>query len=105
MANEFATAASLDDAVVSVRFFAGVVISLGGAAVSVLAYVLKRQDARLTQVEKDMQDKVSVRDYNATLEALRRDIKEQGALTHEQLSRLSERVDKWLELIIKNGNH
>jgi hypothetical protein len=92
MSDEASAALHIDNAVISVQFVFGLVMSA-------FAWWIKRQDARLSAVEKDVAGKVSMDVHNATLEALRREIREQGQQSAELMTRTHERIDKLLTLI------
>lgn len=92
MTDEVHAALQLDNAVISAQF-------VFGAVMSALAWWVKRQDSRLSEVEKDLASKVSMEVHNSTLEALRREIREQGQQSAELMTRTHERIDKLLTLI------
>lgn len=91
MTDEVHAAFQLDNAVISVQF-------IGGLLMSAMAWWIKRQDGRLTDVEKELANKVSMEVHNATLEALRREIREQGQQSADLMTRTHERIDKLLTL-------
>lgn len=96
MTNEVEHAVQLDNAVISLQF-------VGGLVVAALGWYVRRQDARLDEIEKEVKEKVSLEVHNATLEALRREIREQGQqsteLIMQGLARTHDRVDKLLTII------
>lgn len=92
MSDETSAVFHFDNAVISVQF-------VFGAVMSAMAWWMKRQDGRLTDVEKDLANKVSMEVHNATLEALRLEIREQGQQSQELMTRTHERIDKLLTLI------
>ena len=69
MADETSAVLQLDNAVISAQF-------VFGAVMSAMAYWIKRQDNKIDKLEKEMASKVGLDTYNATLEALRKDIRE-----------------------------
>lgn len=92
MSDETAAVLHLDNAVISVQF-------VFGAAMSAMAWWMKRQTGRVDDLEKEVAGKVSMDVHNATLEALRREIREQGQQSTELMTRTHERIDKLLTLI------
>lgn len=92
MSDETAAVLHLDNAVISVQF-------VFGAAMSAMAWWMKRQTGRVDDLEKEVVTKVSMDVHNATLEALRREIREQGQQSTELMTRTHERIDKLLTLI------
>lgn len=87
MSDETQAALQIDNAVISVQFVLG-------AAMSAIAWWVKRQDSKLSQIEKGLNEKVSMEIYNNTLESLRNDIREQSRETRE-------RIDKLLTILIE----
>lgn len=87
MSDETQAALQIDNAVISVQFVLG-------AAMSAIAWWVKRQDAKLSQIEKGLNEKVGMEIYNNTLESLRNDIREQSRETRE-------RIDKLLTILIE----
>lgn len=92
MSDETTAVLHLDNAVISVQF-------VFGAAMSAMAWWMKRQTGRVDDLEKEVAGKVSMDVHNATLEALRREIREQGQQSTELMTRTHERIDKLLTLI------
>lgn len=92
MTDEANAVLQLDNAVISIQF-------VFGAVMSAMAWWVKRQDAKLSQLEKDVSQKVSLDVHNATLETLRREIREQGQQSTELMTRTHDRIDKLLTLI------
>ncbi len=92
MTDEAHAVFQLDNAVISVQF-------IGGLLMSAMAWLVKRQDGRITDIERELAQKVSLEVHNATLEALRREIREQGQQSTELMTRTHERIDKLLTLI------
>lgn len=81
MSDETQAALHLDNAVISVQF-------VSGAVMSAMGWWIKRQDTKLSKIEADLATKVSMEIYNATLESLRNDIREQSRETRERIDRL-----------------
>ncbi len=92
MTDEAHAVFQLDNAVISVQF-------IGGLLMSAMAWLVKRQDGRITDIERELAQKVSLEVHNATLEALHREIREQGQQSTELMTRTHERIDKLLTLI------
>jgi hypothetical protein len=76
-------------------------VFVAGTIVGAVKWWTVRQDARIAALEnkltdhsREMAGKVSMETYNATLEALRRDIREQSSETRE-------RIDKLLTILIE----
>lgn len=81
MSEEAGAVLQLDNAVISLQFVLG-------AVMSAMAWWLKRQDVKIDQLEKGIAQKVSLDVYNNTLESLRREIREQGHQTQERIDKL-----------------
>lgn len=92
MTDEVHAAIHLDNAVISAQF-------VFGAVMSAMAWWVKRQDGKISALERDVAQKVSLDVHNATLEALHREIREQGQQSAELMTRTHERIDKLLTLI------
>lgn len=92
MSEETNAAQHLENAVIGILF-------IGGLLMSATWWWVKRQDKRITDLEKEVSQKVSLDVHNATLEALRREIREQGQQSAELMNRTHERIDKLLTLI------
>lgn len=92
MSDEAQAALQIDNAVISVQFVLG-------AAMSAMAWWIKRQDSKLSKVEADLANKVSLDIHNQTLEALRREIKESSNASVDMMARTHERIDKLLTFL------
>lgn len=84
MTDEVTTVINLDKAVVSLN-------SALTVAVGVMAWWHRRQDKRITDLERDMSKKVDLETFNATLESLRRDIRESSEKNTENITQAVQR--------------
>ncbi len=98
MTDEVTTVINLDKAVVSLN-------SALAVAVGVMAWWHKRQDKRITDLERDMTKKVDLETFNATLELLRRDIRESSEKNSEHITQAVQRCVDSTERVATQFNN
>jgi Na+/phosphate symporter len=103
MTDEAHAVFQLDNAVISVQF-------IGGLLMSAMAWWVKRQDGRITDLEKQLTEKVDKEAHGKAHEELRRDVREALAanieavnrssqITIDAITKVHERVDKIFQFI------
>lgn len=83
MTDETHAVFQLDNAVISAQF-------IGGLLMSAMAWWVKRQDSRITDLEKQLTDKVDKDHHEKTLEEIRRETREAIAANIEAINRSSQ---------------
>lgn len=83
MSDEAHAAFQLDNAVILVQF-------IGGLLMSAMAWWVKRQDGRITDLEKQLTDKVDKDHHEKTLDEMRRETREALAANIEAINRSSQ---------------
>lgn len=85
MTDEAHAALQLDNAVISVQF-------IGGLLMSAMAWWVKRQDGRITDLEKQLSEKVDKDAHDKAVDELRRDIRDALSANTEAINRFNQNM-------------